>query len=140
MSTKKPAGMLLVTHLDFGQSLIRAMEFILGPQEGFASVGVETTTNVDETVDAIRKALEKVDKGSGVLVLTDMFGGTPTNLSLSLFNSHAMEVVTGVNLPMALKAVQCRDLSLAKLAREVREAGLKGIVVPGEMLKKRQAK
>ncbi len=137
MSAEKRTGILLVTHLDIGARIIQAAEFIMGPQDGVAAVGVEATTNVDETVSVIRDAAVKVDSGQGVLVLTDMFGGTPTNLSLSLIGTAASEVITGVNLPMVLKAIQGRLLPPAQLALEVKKAGIQGIVVAGEMLKRK---
>lgn len=136
MSDKR-TGILLVTHLDIGARMVQAAEFIMGPQEGVAAVGVEATDNVDQTVSIIRDAAKAVDGGNGVLVLTDMFGGTPTNLSLSLIGTSASEVVTGVNLPMVLKAIQGRRKPPAELAQDVKKAGVQGIVVAGEMLKRK---
>ena len=85
----------------------------------------------------ILKKVGEVDKGHGAIVLTDMFGGTPTNLALSLLGSHNVEVVTGVNLPMLLKVFTCREKPLAELAKLAGEAGTKGIVVAGSMLRSR---
>lgn len=137
MSVEQRTGILLVTHLDIGARIIQAAEFIMGPQEGVVAVGVEATDNVDATVAVIREAAAKVDGGLGVLALTDMFGGTPTNLSLSLIGTAVGEVITGVSLPMVLKAIQGRKLPPVQLAAEVKKAGTQGIVVAGEMLKRK---
>ena len=80
-------------------------------------------------------AAQRLDKGSGVIILTDMFGGTPTNLALSLLGNHKVEVVTGVNLPMLLKVCTSRGTPLDELARQAGEAGTRGIVVAGDMLR-----
>ena len=136
---KGPIGVLLVTHGEFGKDLLASAEIILGPQEHKNFVSVDVTRSVDETVEAIRETVESLNSGSGVLVLTDLFGGSPTTLSLSLLKSHPLEVVTGVNLPMLIKALQDRSQNLSELAARVRDAGQQGIKVPGEMLKRKVA-
>lgn len=138
MSEKKEnpgAGVLLVTHGVFGKELINAASSVLGPQDGLESVAVDVEIGVDETVEAIRGALKRIDSGKGVLILTDLFGGSPTTLSLSLLKTENVEVVTGVNLPMLVKALQSRQMQLAKLAQEASEAGKQGIKVAGELLR-----
>lgn len=137
--SKGPVGILLVSHGEFGRDLLKSAEIILGPQEQKSFVSVDVTRSVDETVEAIRKSVEELNQGAGVLVLTDLFGGSPTTLSLSILKSHPMEVVTGVNLPMLIKAFQDRALELAELAGRVRDAGQQGIKVAGEMLKRKVA-
>jgi PTS system mannose-specific IIA component len=126
-------GILLVTHLNMGEGLLQAAQFIMGPQEGCLAVGVESTLDASAMMERIRQARDQVDVGAGVLVLTDMFGGTPTNLALSLLGDN-LEVLTGLNLPMLLKALQGRTLSPSKLAIEVCRAGKDGIVAAGEVL------
>lgn len=133
-----PAGLILVTHGDFGKDLVAAAEMILGPQNGCLAVGIPRDMGPDEALEAIKTAMVQADAGAGVLILTDLFGGTPTTLSLSLMKTHPVEVVAGVNLPMVIKALQARGAPLEQLASEAREAGLSGIVVPGEMLKRRK--
>jgi PTS system mannose-specific IIA component len=91
-------------------------------------------------VQRLNDAAQLLDKGAGVLILTDMFGGTPTNLSLALLGTHNVEVVTGVNLPMILKAFSARALPLKALAELVGEAGKQGIVVAGEVLEQKTPK
>ena len=90
---------------------------------------------VSETVRRLNDAAQRLDKGAGVIILTDMFGGTTTNLALSLLATHKVEVVTGANLPMLLKVFSAREKSLEELAQLAGEAGSKGIVVAGNMLR-----
>ena len=129
------AGIIVVSHADYGSAILRTAEFILGPLSDCTSISVDVGQEVPETVRRLKDAAERLDKGAGVIVLTDMFGGTPTNLALSLLSSLNVEVVTGVNLPMLLKVFSSRTLPLAELAEVASEAGVKGIVVPGAMLK-----
>lgn len=130
-------GIIVVAHADYGSVLLRTAEFILGPLSDCTSISVDIGQEVPETVRRLKDAAQRLDKGAGVIILTDMFGGTPTNLALSLLASHNVEVVTGVNLPMVLKVFTSRTTPLADLAKTACEAGIKGIVVPGAMLKNR---
>lgn len=132
---KTGAGVLVVTHGDFGKELINAAQSVLGPQDALESIGVDVEIGVDETVEAIRGAIKRVDSGSGVIILTDLFGGSPTTLSLGLLKTEDIEVVTGVNLPMLVKALQSRLMQLSKIAQETAEAGRQGIKVAGAMLR-----
>ena len=134
-------GIIVVAHADYGSVLLRTAEFILGPLSDCSSISVDVGQEVPETVRRLKDAAQRldkgVDKGHGAIVLTDMFGGTPTNLALSLLSSHNVEVVTGVNLPMVPKVFTSRTTPLAELAQLASDAGIKGIVVPGAMLKSR---
>ena len=132
-------GLVVVTHGSFGEGLLEAAQLILGPQEGCATVSIGATHGVDGAVESIKKAVTDTDAGSGTMILTDLFGGTPTTLSLSLFKSDHLEVIAGVNLPMVIKALQGRTLPLHKLAGDVKAAGQQGIVVAGEMLRRRKS-
>ena len=123
-------GIIVVAHADYGSAMLRTAEFILGTLSDCTSISVDIAQEVPETV-------RRLDDAAGVIILTDMFGGTPTNLALSLLGSHHVEVVTGVNLPMLLKVFTCREKPLAELARLAGEAGTKGIVVAGSMLRSR---
>jgi len=136
----KTIGVGVVTHGTFGTELIQAAETVLGKQERCFSVCVDVAKEVDATVDIIRAKSKEVDAGAGVLILTDLFGGSPTTLSLSLLKEGEIEVVAGVNLPMIVKALQSRDMKLSDLAAAVRDAGIQGIVVAGELLRKRSAR
>lgn len=130
-------GIIVVSHADYGSAILRTVEFILGPQSDCCSISVDVAHDVNDTVARLTDAAERLDKGNGVIILTDMFGGTPTNLALSLLQSHHIEVVTGVNLPMVLKVFTSRDKDLGEVARLAGEAGASGIVVAGTMLHKR---
>lgn len=130
-------GIVIVTHGDFGKALISAAELIVGPIDNCVGMSVDVAEGMDAAVDSIKKSVADVRSGAGVLILTDMFGGTPSNLSLSFLSDHT-EVVSGVNLPVLLKAVQVRNESLSEMAEQARHAGVKGIVVAGEMLRKRK--
>lgn len=132
-------GVLVVTHGEFGAALLDAAQIILGPQQGVGSVSVQVSKGVDEIVVALKAGVSSLDRGLGVLLLTDLFGGTPTTLSLSLLKSGNIEVVAGVNLPMLLKVLQGRTQKLSELAAQAKAAGQQGIVVPGEMLRKKSA-
>lgn len=121
------AGVILVTHVDYGSGLLRAAETILGPLVDCSSIQVDSGLDVGETVARLKEAVSLLDKGNGVIILTDMFGGTPTNLSLSLLGTGAIEVVTGVNLPMLLKVFEARHRDLSELADRAMEAGRMGI-------------
>lgn len=136
-SEARQVGVLVVTHGEFGAALLDAAQMIVGPQQGIQSVSVLVSRGVDEIVSDLKAALSKLDTGIGVLVLTDLFGGTPTTLSLSLRKLGNVEVVAGVNLPMLLKVLQSRTGTLADMAAQAKAAGLQGIVVPGEMLRKK---
>lgn len=139
MASPTEVGIIVVAHADYGSVLLRTAEFILGPLSDCSSISVDIGQEVPETVRRLKDAAERLDKGAGVIILTDMFGGTPTNLALSLLSTHNVEVVTGVNLPMLLKVFSSRGTPLAELASMASEAGIKGIVVPGAMLKTRLA-
>lgn len=130
-------GIIIVSHGDYGSVILRTAEFILGPVSDCSSISVDAAHEVSETVRRLEDAAQRLDKGAGVIILTDMFGGTPTNLALSLLGNHKVEVVTGVNMPMLLKVCSSRDTPLGELARQAGEAGMRGIVVAGDILRSR---
>lgn len=128
-------GLIVITHSRLGRELVNAAEFILGKIEQVETVSVETNLDADTLRRQLTTALSKVDKGEGVLILTDMFGGTPNNISLAFLAEGKVEVVTGVNLPMLIKAATSRQgKTLAELASLVCEAGRGAISVAGEIL------
>ncbi|MDR2050341.1 MAG: PTS sugar transporter subunit IIA [Deltaproteobacteria bacterium] len=135
-------GIVIVTHCDYGEALLRAAGHILGKVEDCASIQVDISSDVAETVKRLKEAAERLDNGLGVLLLTDMFGGTPTNLSLSLLGqaNGRNEVITGVNLPMLLKILNNRKQDLRSLADLACSAGREGIAVAGEILRNRVKK
>ncbi len=127
-------GIIIVTHGDYGADTLRTAEGILGALTDCASISVDVVQEVSDTVQRLEDAAARLDKGAGVIILTDMFGGTPTNLSLALLAKHKVEVVTGVNLPMVMKVFTSRNCDLEELATLAGEAGKNGIVVAGKML------
>ena len=135
-------GIVLVTHTEYGLYLLKAAELILGPQENCFFVSVDVTKEVEKSLAEIKSRVKQADQGDGVVLLTDMFGGTPTNLSLSLLNlgEHELEVITGVNLPMLLRVLGSRKLSLVDLSKEAKAAGTQGIVVAGDLLRSKVGK
>jgi PTS system mannose-specific IIA component len=139
-SASAAVGIIIVAHADYAAALLRTTEYILGPLGDCTSISVDMAHDVSGSVQRLNDAAQLLDKGAGVLILTDMFGGTPTNLSLALLTTHNVEVVTGVNLPMIIKAFRSRALPLKELAELAGEAGRQGIVVAREMLEKKTPK
>lgn len=128
-------AVLVVTHIDLGREFLKAAEFIVGRIEASGSVPIAETTNSDEIRDRIEKRIEELDTGDGVLILTDMFGGTPSNLSLSFLQKDRVEVLTGVNLPMIIFIHQNRSgMNLQELAEKAQNAGKAGISLAGKLL------
>ena len=132
-------GVIIVTHAEFGETLRKAAEGIVGRQEQCLTFSVITDLGMNSIVEALDEGIKNVDTGQGVIILTDMFGGTPSNLSLSFLGTRRLEVITGVNLPLLLKIFSNRDLSLEQLAKQAKLAGQQGILVAGEVLKRKVA-
>ncbi|MFH1059844.1 MAG: PTS sugar transporter [Pseudomonadota bacterium] len=128
-------GLVLISHARLARELVNAAEFILGRIEQVETVSVEANLDANHLRRLLTGALEKVDKGQGALIITDMFGGTPNNISLAFLDPGKIEVVTGMNLPMLIKAATARSgKSLEDLARVVCDAGRGAISVAGEIL------
>lgn len=130
-------GITIVTHRQLGDALIDAAEFILGNQpEAVVSVSIDINDKVDALRSDIAKAIKQVQQEEGVLVLTDMFGGTPSNLSYSFLEEGKVEVISGVNLPVLIKAVGSRDkMPLSDLAVHLETYGKKSISMASGILK-----
>ena len=130
-------GLVIVTHGNLAEEFIRVAEMIIGKLEGMKAVSIAATDNVDEAINRVKKAAAEVEFGAGILILTDMFGGTPSNIGLSFLNNENTEVVTGLNLPMILKYYHHReDKPLRELAALVCDSGQKSIINASEMLRK----
>jgi PTS system mannose-specific IIA component len=128
-------GVVIVTHYRLGEEFLQALRLIVPSAPGFLAVGIEPTQSVEEMRGSIAQALARADQGQGVLVLTDMFGGTPSNISLSFLAEHKVEVVTGVNLPMLIKlATLSEPKPLAELAVFIKSYGQRNISVASEIL------
>ena len=131
-------GIVLVTHPNLGEEFIRSAEMICGKMPRVLTLSIDTRKEVEELRRGIAEAIKKVDDGDGVLILTDMFGGTPSNMSLAFLQEDRVEVLTGLNLPMMIKLSNCREgRPLKELARMVKEAGQKNINLASEILQKR---
>lgn len=128
-------GLLIVTHCDLGKELLNAAEFIVGRIEASDAIAVTATTGSEGLRKGIQEKVARLHHGDGVIILTDMFGGTPSNLSLSFLEADRVEVLTGVNLPMVIAIVQYRaSLKLAELAEKAKEAGKTGISLASKLL------
>jgi len=128
-------GVVIVTHYELGEQFLQALRLIVPDAPQFYSVSVAPDQSVDELRKAIGGRLAQAESGDGVLVLTDMFGGTPSNMSLSFLDEHHVEIVTGVNLPMLIKLATLREeKSLEDLARFIKEYGQRNISVASELL------
>ena len=134
-------GIVLVSHGDLASGLLRAAEIIAGKIENTVTVDISPKMGMEEIHSTVEAAIRTVDTGKGVLLLIDMFGGTPSNIGLSFLATHAVEVVTGVNLPMMVKLPMAREeMSLPELAKHLLEYGQRNITNPGDMLKKKAEK
>ncbi len=128
-------GVVIVTHYRLGEEFLQALRLIVPDPPDFEAVSIDPSQSVDEMREAIASALQRADHGEGVLVLTDMFGGTPSNMSLSFLAERRVEVVTGFNLPMLIKvATLAEDKPLEELAPMIRDYGQRNIRVASEFL------
>jgi PTS system mannose-specific IIA component len=129
-------GIVVVTHGQLATELLNAAETIVGELPRFVAVSIGWHEDAGDAREEIAQAIARVQQGDGVLVLTDMFGGTPSNLAMSFLGSDNVEVVTGVNLPMLIKVAGVRaQASLVDAARETREHGRNAIWVASDLLR-----
>ena len=135
MTEDSLVGALVVTHGQLGQELVSAAQAIVGEISYIAAVSIGWNDDVNESKKKIEQAVSEVDQGKGVIILTDMFGGTPSNLSLPLLKRNELEIVTGVNLPMVIKlANQSGTDSLSELVTKVKKQGQSHISIASELL------
>jgi PTS system mannose-specific IIA component len=128
-------GVVIVTHYRLGEEFLHAVRLIVPETPEFHSVSIDPKQTVDEMRGSIADALKAADHGNGVLVLTDMFGGTPSNMSLSFVEGGGVEVVSGLNLPMLIKlATLTEEKSLEELAKFIKSYGQRNISVASEIL------
>jgi len=130
-------GILIVTHKKLGDALIDAAEFIIGKKPGaIESISIDLNENAEKLRAKIVRGIKAVDDNKGILILTDMFGGTPSNLSYSFLEEGHVEVISGVNLPVLIKAVEARkNNNLLELAECVEAYGKKSISLASRILK-----
>jgi PTS system mannose-specific IIA component len=130
-------GVLIVSHCGIADEMLLAVEQIVGEIEGLEAISIDPSEPPEMIRERIKRGIKNVDKGEGVLILTDMFGGTPANISLSFLEKGKVEVVTGVNLPMLLKVASLRDeMPLEQLADYIANYGKKNINVASKILEK----
>jgi len=128
-------GLVLVTHGGLAREFLSAMEHIVGAQEQISVISIGPDDDMDQRRADIVSAAAQVDSGSGVILLTDMFGGTPSNLAISLLDNKMVEVVAGLNLPMLIKLASVRvDKSLSEAADDAQNAGRKYINTASRLL------
>jgi len=128
-------GLVIVTHGELAIELKRATEHVVGPQEAVKTICIGPDDDMERRRDDIRKAVEEVDSGRGVILLTDMFGGTPSNLAISMLREDKVEVLAGVNLPMLIKLAEARRGStLAEASQKAKDAGQRYIAIASRIL------
>jgi PTS system mannose-specific IIA component len=128
-------GMVLVTHGRLAIELVAAMEHVVGPQPGVAAICILPEDDMEARRREILDSVARVNDGSGVVLLTDMFGGTPSNLAISIIDKAKVEVIAGVNLPMLIKLASVRDSEpLVTAVTSAQEAGRKYINVASRLL------
>ena len=128
-------GLVIVTHGTLAVELKRATEHVVGPQEAIETIAIGPDDDMERRRDDIRKAVERVDAGRGVMLLTDMFGGTPSNLAISMLREDKVEVLAGVNLPMLIKVAEARGTaSLSEVAQKGKDAGQRYIAIASRIL------
>ena len=129
-------GVVVVTHGQVATELVHAAETIVGDLPNFAAVSIGWHEDVQDAREAIAAAIERVKQAGGVLLATDMFGGTPSNLGITFLEQDKIEIITGVNLPMLIKAASMKEAaSLIEVARALREHGRNAIWVASDLLK-----
>ena len=128
-------GLVLVTHGRLAEEFLHALEHIVGPQTGVETISIGADDKMDTRRADIAAAVVRADHGEGVIILTDMFGGTPSNLAISLMEIGRVEVVAGMNLPMLVKLARVRkDANLDKAATAAQDAGRKYINIASQIL------
>ena len=132
-------GILIVTHKELAEALMGVWDLILGRSEGVQAVSLDPKDPPETSRQQIQRGLTQINNGSGVIILTDMLGGTPSNLALPFLQEGKVEVITGVNLPMLMKLPQIRQKTdLREAAQALKESGQKGITMASEVLHRKK--
>jgi PTS system mannose-specific IIA component len=130
-------GMVLVTHGRLAAELVNALEHVVGPQANVASICIAPDDDMEQRRRDILDAIGTTDTGEGVILLTDMFGGTPSNLAISVMDRAKVEVIAGINLPMLVKLASVREkTTIAEAVAKAQEAGKKYINIASQLLAK----
>lgn len=128
-------GMILVTHGLLAEHFIEAMEHVVGQQEGVATICIGPNDDMEQRRQDIADAIGRVDTGSGAIILTDLFGGTPSNLAISLLDAGRIEVIAGINLPMLIRLAGARkSMTVVEAVHAAQMAGRNYITVASEFL------
>ena len=128
-------GMVVVTHGRLAEEFIAAMEHVVGPQTALQAISIGPDDDMEQRRQDILDAVAEVDEGNGVILLTDMFGGTPSNLAISIMDSTNVEVIAGINLPMLIKLASVRiDSSMDETVSAAQESGRKYINIASHVL------
>ena len=128
-------GVVLVTHGNLATELVKVMEHVVGPQDQLTTITIDPEDDMEKRREDILKSVQFVDKGLGVIILTDMFGGTPSNLAISIMEQAKIDIIAGVNLPMLIKLASVRSTeTISDAVAQAREAGQKYIMVASQVL------
>ena len=128
-------GIIIVTHGNLALELKSAMEHILGVQKNIEIICISSDDDLDERKNDIKSSIKKIDNNNGIVMLTDMFGGTPSNLAISFLKTGKIEIISGVNLPMLVKLIGLRDSNdLSGVAQETKDSAQKYISIASEIL------
>ena len=128
-------GMILVTHGNLAEEFVHAMQHVVGRQDAVATVCIGPNDDMERRRDEIAAAIRAVDGGEGAIILTDLFGGTPSNLAISLMQAGKVEVIAGINLPMLVKLAKVRgELPLPEAIAAAQEAGRKYVTIASRVL------
>ena len=128
-------GLILVTHGSLADEFVHAMEHVVGQQSGIATVCIGPDDDVEQRRKEIAAAIETVEAGAGVIILTDLFGGTPSNLAISLMEAGRVEVIAGINLPMLIRLASARGkLPIGEALAAAQEAGRNYITIASDLL------
>ena len=134
-TSKGMIGVVLVTHGNLATELVKVMEHVVGPQDQLTTITIDPDDDMEKRREDILNSVQFVDKGLGVIILTDMFGGTPSNLAISIMEQAKIDIIAGVNLPMLIKLASVRSTeTISDAVAQAREAGRKYIMVASQVL------
>ena len=134
-TSKDKIGVVLVTHGNLATELVKVMEHVVGPQTQLTTITIGPDDDMEKRREDILSSVQLVDKGLGAIILTDMFGGTPSNLAISIMEQANIDIIAGVNLPMLIKLASVRSTeTISDAVTQAREAGQKYIMVASQVL------
>ena len=134
-TSKDMIGVVLVTHGNLATELVKVLEHVVGPQDQLTTITIDPDDDMEKRREDILNSVQFVDKGLGVIILTDMFGGTPSNLAISIMEQANIDIIAGVNLPMLIKLASVRsNETISDAVAQAREAGQKYIMVASQIL------